>query len=513
MMHKIILGPIKALLRIQSLRWSFASNVTGRLWLGVMNLVAIPIFIYLLGTEVYGLVGLVQTLQALLAILDFGLATTVNREVAVLRAPDNHRRVADLVRTFEWIYWTIALVVGVVIVGMAGWIAHSWVTTQTLSPSEIQMAVVLGGITLAARWPVALYTGVLRGLDRQVLQNGILIVAATARVGLTLAAMLLVSQTIYCFLITQALVNMMEALLIGYVARRLVDPNREGRFHWEVLRRVWRFAVSFNLVGTFGMLVSSANMLLISALLPLSALTYYSVCGTATGALQMVYLAAAVTLFPRMTQCWKHQDLPQLLRLYQLNLRMTIYLCLGPVMLLCFLPFEVLTAWTHSSEVATHACTILPVLAAAALANCTSTPSYNMMIAAGHTRIPLLVNIVSLPAMWIGCYLAIPAYGLIGAAACWLTFNLACVLVYGEYCRRKILQLNPFAFWREFPAKLILTAVIIGILSKAFLPHQSAATLTILWFAGSAILFYAVGMLLIKGEERRMVTMTFFPSH
>jgi O-antigen/teichoic acid export membrane protein len=503
---------LKALLDTKSLRWSFVGNIAGSLWQGSMSLISVPIFVWLLGIESFGLVGLMQTLQALLAIFDMGLAATANREVAILRGPEDRQKAADLVRTFEWVYWSAALLVGAFIAGLSGWVADSWVTKQSLPPSVIQMAVVLGGITLAARWPVALYTGVLRGLERQVLQNGILSAANTVRVVVTIAALLMVSRTIYCFLITQTLVNIGEALATGWTTRRLIDPGHVGRFHIDVWRRVWRFALSFNFVGVFGMLVSAADKLLITKLLPLSSLAYYSVCGTATGALPVIYQAASLSLFPRMAHCWHHQDLAQMNRLYLLNMRMTAYMCLGPVMLLCVFPHEILHLWTHSHEVADHAVAILPVLATMTMVNCASSPAYTILIATGHTRIPLLTNILSVPAMWTGCYFGIKAHGLMGAAVCSLVINILCFWIYGIYCRKKLFQIRTFSLVLGFPTAMLIPAFGIGYLAKMFLVNHNSPTLSICSMVFAIVLFYLFGLIFMNGEDRRIILHPVFDS-
>lgn len=310
------LGRLKTLLQSSSLQWNFLGNVTGCLWLGVMSLVTVPVFIQLLGTDAFGIASLVAAFQSVLALLDFGLAGTAKREVAIARAAGNRGQLADTVRTFEIIYWTIALIIGLGFAGLSHWLANSWEPQQALPPADIQMAILLGGLAFAARWPVALYTGILQGLERQVVQNGILVVTATTRAGLTMLALLFVSRTVYCLLVTQALANGLEVLLSGYVARRLALAGAKGRFDLAVVRRVWRFAVGVNLVGTFGMLVSGAPQLLISKLLPLVELTYYSVASAATGALLIISTAAQISLFPRLSLCCQQQDLGQMRRLY-----------------------------------------------------------------------------------------------------------------------------------------------------------------------------------------------------
>lgn len=319
---------LRTLLQSSSLRWNFVGNVTGRLWLGVMNLVAVPVFVHLLGMSAFGIVSLVATFQTVLALLDFGLAGTANREVAMSRAAGNRGHIADTVRTFEFIYWAVALVIGLGFAGLSHWIANSWVPKQALPPADIRMAIILGGIALAARWPVALYTGILQGLERQVLQNGILVVAATTRIGFSIMALLFVSRTVYCFLVTQALANVLEVLLTGYVARRLANAGAKGSFNLAVLRRVWRFAVGFNLVGTFGMLVSGAPQLMISKLLPLVEIGLLLRCQHGNRCLAGIFLvrfkqldATAVILLAAARSGADAKTLPCRLKIHALCLR------------------------------------------------------------------------------------------------------------------------------------------------------------------------------------------------
>ncbi len=495
----------KTLLRAESLRWNFAGNVAGRLWLGLLNLGSVPVFVHLLGPEAFGLVALVNTLQPLLALLDFGLAGTVNREVATLRSREARADVADVVRTLELVYWTVAFAIGLGMVGLSGWIAHSWLAEQALSPADVQFAIVLGGIALAARWPVALYTGVLQGLERQVLQNGVLIAAATTRIALTLMALLFVSRTVYCFLITQAVANTLEAILTGSVARRLANAGGTGKFSLDVVRRIWRFAVGFNLVGTFGMLLSATPQVLISKLLPLVELTYYSVAGTATGALQVIYIAANVSLFPRIAGCWRRQDSLEIRRLYLLGLRMTIYLCMGPALLLIFFPSEIITLWTRSPDLTQHVRDVLPILAIGVMANAAVAAPLIILLASGHTRLPLLVNIISFPVMVAGCYLATRAFGILGAAGCWVAWNSICFPVYAQQCFKQVFggEARPVLWGLPFRVLLIGTGV--AWLSHVFMPSHQGTLRAALWLSTTMLATYAGGMIMLDPEERRML--------
>jgi len=285
----------------------------------------------------------------------------------------------------------------------------------------------------------------------------------------------------------------------------MANQGRRGHFNLAVVRHVWRYALGFNLVGTFGMLVSGADKLLISKLLPLVELTYYSVAGTATGALQVIYIAAQITLFPRMSACWQQGDQAQMQRLYMLGLRFGVYLCAAPAFVLCFFPSEILGLWTHSAELTLHVSPLLPTLALATLINCAQGTPLNALLASGETRLPLLVNLLSLPAMAGGCYLAIGTFGSPGAAACWLGANFVCFIVYGHACVRRFFAATRRPFLWGLPLGVLAVQAVVGYGCRALLPEQHGTVVTILWLAWTIFAIYLAGGLALKAEERRIL--------
>src|SRR5689334_22317182 len=99
-----------------SLKKNIAANFAGSVWTGVVSLVFIPLYLRFMGVEGYGLVGFFMTLQAVLALLDAGLATTLNREFARLSSTDDSApAMRRLLRTFETIYWGVAVGAGVLV--------------------------------------------------------------------------------------------------------------------------------------------------------------------------------------------------------------------------------------------------------------------------------------------------------------------------------------------------------------------------------------------------------------
>src|SRR5688572_11753741 len=98
------------------LRLNVLSNLVGTGWLALVQVLVVPIYLQLLGVEGYGVIGFYLTLQGTLRILDLGLSSTVNRELARYSVNAQMASEArDFTLTFELLYWTISVVVAVVL--------------------------------------------------------------------------------------------------------------------------------------------------------------------------------------------------------------------------------------------------------------------------------------------------------------------------------------------------------------------------------------------------------------
>ena len=67
---------------MSQLKLNLGANFVGKGWSALMGIVFIPLLIEFMGVESYGLVGIFTTLQAVLVLMDMGLTTTLNREIA-----------------------------------------------------------------------------------------------------------------------------------------------------------------------------------------------------------------------------------------------------------------------------------------------------------------------------------------------------------------------------------------------------------------------------------------------
>ncbi len=80
------------------LKKNIAANFAGSIWQALIGLVFIPLYIKFMGIESWGLIGIFVTLQAIFGILDMGLSSTLNREMARLSVlPGKEQEMRNLV--------------------------------------------------------------------------------------------------------------------------------------------------------------------------------------------------------------------------------------------------------------------------------------------------------------------------------------------------------------------------------------------------------------------------------
>lgn len=77
---------------LADMRRALGVSLASRIWGAGLGILAVPIYVRILGIESYGLIGLFASLQVLISFLDFGLGTTMVREFGRLcTAPDGRR--------------------------------------------------------------------------------------------------------------------------------------------------------------------------------------------------------------------------------------------------------------------------------------------------------------------------------------------------------------------------------------------------------------------------------------
>jgi O-antigen/teichoic acid export membrane protein len=377
----------------------------------------------LAGPEQFGLVGFYLTLHGIVAILDTGIGPGIVREVAHARAGEHEHGLGSILYTFQGVYAGITGLTTLVLIAASSFIATTWLNAKTISTTDIQYALILSALIIAAQRQRTVYSVFLEGLEQQVLVNILQSGFALIRTLVVLAALLLVAPSALVFLCAFLLICIAELAVTAWYAWNAVGDGEKARFERPMLRRLWRFLVTSSLAVAVGALLQSVDKMVVSATLPLDVVGRYMFVSQICLLVLKLIAPNVTAIFPRLSASIRCGDIVEARRVYFAAAQ--IVCCIVAVFGLgaAFFGREALLLLTGDAHVAENYHWTFALLAFAFGFNGFVLIPNALRLAEGHPGTALWANVaaglVYLPAV----ILLTPVYGVIVPAALWFGVN------------------------------------------------------------------------------------------
>jgi O-antigen/teichoic acid export membrane protein len=481
------------------LRTNILVNLAGSGWIALLTLVATPIQIHLLGVESYGLIGLIAVLQIIFGTLDLGLSASVTQAVSA-DLSDGRKESAPLINSAKTIYWLMALLIAAVLWLAAAMIATRWLKPQSLDTATVLTAVRMIGLYVAIRWPIAFYTGALNGIQRMDVLNLLKAGCATLRIAVGIIV-ILVTHSLTAFLVWFAISALIELLAFAATTHRLIPMlGLRPFFSMEAIRSVWRFSLTMAVIAVLSMLITQLDRILVSKLLSLDALGYYTLAYTAGIGISLLQMSINTASLPAFAEAAAQQS-EAFARRYSKVSELMAYAIALPSSVLIFFGSDILRVWV-GADAARGAGTPLMLLAVGCFLNAVVSSAYIASVGTRRPDIPAAVNAIAILVYVPALYLLISAYGIIGAAACWMLLNIYYLCSLLPAVHHQVVH-APLAAWLwrclALPA-LLAIAAFMPLKSASVWMSNEAAT----WVAlAAAMAFYAVGGFLLMSSSLR----------
>lgn len=415
----------------------FASSA----WSALIGLAVVPVYLKYLGIEAYGLIGFFATTQVVLQLLDFGLAPTVNREVARFTAAGDSRNSANLLHTFAIIYWGMAGLVALVGLSLAPLISQQWLRAEHLHKETIENAVMLIVLVVACRWPVGLYQGALMGAQRLTISSGISIAMVTLGSLGAIGVLAWISPTIEAFFIWQAIVGFINALTVRWVAWKVIGVPASGmRFDVVELKRIWRFSAAVSGIALSGLLLMQLDKVLLSRILNLEAFAHYSLAALVASGLYVLLTPVFNSIYPLFSTLVASGKTSEVAGLYTCGTRGLLAVLFPVTLTGILLSHDLVYLWTGDLALASNIAPILSLILIGTSLNGAMHFPYALQLAYGATRLPLTINAILVVIFVPLIILFATQFGAIGGAAAWALLNGIYLLIGTWLTHRSLLK-------------------------------------------------------------------------
>lgn len=465
-----------------SVRHNIIANFSGKAWASVFSLAFVPIYIKLLGVEVYGLLGIFLSLGALLSLLDMGLSATLSRELSRLSAvEDSGRESRNLVRTFETVYWAIGILIGIAVVALAPFIAKYWINSSGVDEKTVEQALMIMGISIAFQWPGSIYSGGLMGLQRQVALNVIRSVMITVQHGGAVFVLVFVSPSIISFFLWQSIAGLATTIALAvWLWKSLPGPVHQTGFDKGLLIKNWRFATGVTGISLVTVLLTQLDKIILSRMLTLEMFGYYMLAFNVANALHNLVTPIFTALYPKFTQLVATGEKTQLVTLYHKGCQLLSVLVLPAAITIAFFSKEILTLWLGNTGVTQNSYQILTLLMIGTALNALMTLPYALQLAHGWTRLAFYKNLVAVILLIPIMVWMVEMYQGIGAAWAWIMLNLGYMIFEVPIMHRRLLKDEMGRWYGQDIVQPILIVVIIGLLARFMMPDDASRLATII---------------------------------
>jgi len=423
-----------------------------------------------MGVESYGLIGVFTSLVGTLAVLDLGLSQAMNREMARLSGePNNAHRMADTARTLEVIYWAIALIVVAAIVLMSDFIAYRWLNPEQLSSEVLRRSLWIMALVIGLRWPVAIYTGGLNGLQRQVIVNILLAIFATFQGAGALAVLWFIEPTIQAFFLWQAFIALMQVITLRVALRLTISATCKGKFRKQVLHDIWRFAAGMTGITLMAAVLTQLDKLMLSKMLTLTEFGYYTFATAIAGVVFRIIGPVFTAYFPRLSFTVAKGDHLDLVRTFHQGCQLMAVATLPITLVLAFFSKEILVLWTHNPDVVAHSSLLISLLVIGNALNGLMHIPYALQLAHDWTKFAFYQNVIAVIVLAPAIYYATLYWGAVGASSVWVLLNTCYVLIGIQFMYRRLLINEKLSWYVNDVGKILLSVLVVTCAVRVFI--------------------------------------------
>lgn len=406
------------------------SNFSGAAVSALVPIISIPFYINTLGPTHWGLVSFVILMQAILSIVEAGLAQVLVREFQNFMKDDLLKRSSKLLHEFEVVYILFSTIVLVSILLFSKNIAISWILVKN---SDIPLAsdvILLSGFLIAFQLPGSLYRSALLSLGSHLPVNIISSVAITLKhiVGVYIA---LKWGSVVLLVAWFAFNGLLETLAKRFFSRMTFKYNySELDFNFTEIRSILRFAGKMIIATLIGVLAVQSDKIAVSNMLSIEQFAYFSLASTLSmGFLQFVYPINTSSL-PILIAAQGHRK-----EIWHCNMKIikSIALIFVPAWIIVLIYGEnLINFWLKNTLVSAEVFPLFIFLFFGTTLNAVYGVGLNNLLAQGRAGHIAKVNFIALILTFISLPLFINNFGLIGASSGWIVFNLVsliCVFV------------------------------------------------------------------------------------
>jgi O-antigen/teichoic acid export membrane protein len=430
---------------MSALSKNIAYNLLASLILLLASLVAVKSIFSVLGVDLFGIIYFSEVISALIAVaFDKSMRFTITREVSG-NLQGNPDYVIRFVRSYSLFVWSFFGLIACGLYGAAPLVVGSWINLTNLEPEVAVDVFRVMSIVAISSLVLSFYRSVLDGAQHMLSTNIIdVVIAVVQRFGVV--GLLAMGEGVQAVMVWYVAMTVVQLLSTGMVINKVLGIKYviPGYYKGTVNSSVW-FSRNMLLAAFYNVLQSSLDVLIISKVLSVGYVGFYSNIKHISGKASMIRSAITRAAYPSMCESWKHDERSVLISKY---MKVDNLVCAASVGILAFGLFVSvpLLSYLFGEDVAWQLFLPFLFLLLGQFVNSLVAAPWIYSLAVGRPEITTRANLVSLIVFAPVTFALIVSYGIEGAGLSMFLYNIFYCVYALPLIFRECLKL-PFSYW------------------------------------------------------------------
>jgi len=360
-------------------------------------LIAYPILVKHLGTEVFGIYVLATSISGAIAFLDFGFSTATLKFVAEYMGKKDPKSVANVIITSLLFYGGLGSLGAIIIWMLSPWLSGLFSIDEKLS-IDAMWAFRLSSIQFAISFLMMVFISLFKGLHKFNLSTLCLIMLSILNYGGVILAIFYANVNLVEIMIISLMANfvvLIIAIFIGYnVCQHDGIELDSGRVTSHIFKGMFNFGSALAICSILGYLHGQMQKIIIGVILGPQYVTYFHLGVWAPAKVNAGTLAMTEPLFPKIAASIIGENKESLRTIYLRYIVLTAgmsFLALCPLWFFSEFIFEI---W-FGENLPLSVATIASIVSIGLFINAIGQPTYHAINGIGQPWINTAFSIVS----------------------------------------------------------------------------------------------------------------------
>lgn len=476
-------------------------NLAGQGILLILGFIAVKYIFKQLGGEALGIIYFALMMNAILAAtLELGITFSTVREVSC-HSRDDPEYIRQFIKTASLFYWLSYIVFALLIYFVAPFIAGHWIHIKNIDEQATILILRIIGIAALTSLPRVLYASIFRGLERMEFNNAIDVTTSILQ-QLGIVLIIFFGGGVLPVVSWIAISFLFSTVCYIFILSKYFFPLKTfiPQYFPSVVKRNLNYTSKMTSVSILSIIQTQADKLIISKLLPISFVGYYSIVYTGLAKTSIIADSVAHAVFPSFSALFKKNNHSYLNSQYW---KFQDFISLFTIPLFALIPFIAIPLFSYifNAEIAQKL--FLPLIFLSLgfyMHNTVLVPSF-FSIAVGKPEISVKTNLLALFVVLPVTILLILLFGLAGAGFSWIFYHLFFYTYAIRRICRECLHISPKEWYIHIIKIIFLSVIIYGI---AWLGLQLFNTKSIVYLAFSylvASIIFAFGSYKLMRKE------------